>query len=85
MPSLAASASPLQSVVDLRATMDGTMQVSKEHLLAVLARTGRQDLIEQAKRDLPEMIDTDRDLDEEHLLKYGLTRGQLIDRMGGSP
>ena len=42
-------------------------------------------MIEKAKRDLPETIDTDRDIDQQRLFEYGLTRNQLIDRMGGSP
>jgi hypothetical protein len=61
------------------------MKVSKQEVLSVLARTGRGDLMEKAKRDLPETIDTDRDLDERRLFEYGLTRNQLTDRMGGSP
>jgi hypothetical protein len=61
------------------------MKVPKQDVLAVLARVGRADLIEEAKRNLPDPIDTDRDIDQERLLQYGLTRGQLIDRMGGSP
>ena len=65
--------------------MDEIMKVPKQHVLAVLARVGRGDLIEQARRDLPETIDTDRDIDQQRLYEYGLTRNQLIDRMGGSP
>jgi hypothetical protein len=61
------------------------MKVPKQDVLAVLARVGRADLIEEAKRNLPDPIDTDRDIDQQRLLQYGLTRGQLIDRMGGSP
>jgi hypothetical protein len=61
------------------------MKVPKQEVLDLLARVGSADLIEQAKRDLPEMVDTDRDLDQERLYEYGLTRDQLIDRMGGSP
>jgi hypothetical protein len=61
------------------------MKVPKQHVLAVLARVGRDDLIEKAKRDLPETIDTDRDIDQQRLYEYGLTRNQLMDRMGGSP
>jgi hypothetical protein len=61
------------------------MKVPKQEALAMLARVGRADLIEEAKRDLPDPIDTDRDLDLERLVQYGLTRDQLIDRMGGSP
>jgi hypothetical protein len=61
------------------------MKVPKEDALVMLARVGRADLIEEAKRDLPDPIDTDRDIDLERLVQYGLTRDQLIDRMGGSP
>ena len=61
------------------------MEVSKQQVLSVLARVGRGDVIEKAKRDLPETIDTDRDIDQQRLYEYGLTRSQLIDRMGGSP
>jgi hypothetical protein len=60
------------------------MQISKEQVLEILVRTGRRDLIEQAQRALPDTIDTDR-LDQNLLLRYGLTRDQLVDRMGGSP
>lgn len=61
------------------------MNVPKQQVLAVLARAGRQDLIEEAKRTLPDPVDTDRDIDQERLLQYGLTRGQLINRLGASP
>jgi hypothetical protein len=61
------------------------MKVPKQQVLAMLARVGRQDLIEDAKRTLPDPVDTDRDIDQQRLLQYGITRGQLIDRMGASP
>ena len=61
------------------------MKVPKQEVLSVLARVGRGDVIENAKRDLPETIDTDRDIDQQRLFQYGLTRNQLIDRIGGSP
>ena len=61
------------------------MKVPKREVLSVLARVGRGDLIEKAKRDLPQTIDTDSDIDQQRLFEYGLTRNQLIDRMGGSP
>jgi hypothetical protein len=57
------------------------MKVPKQEVLSVLARVGRGDAIEKSKRDLPETIDTDRDIDQQRLLEYGLTRNQLIDRM----
>jgi hypothetical protein len=61
------------------------MKVPKQEVLAVLARVGRQDLIEQAKRNLPDPVDTERDIDQARLIEYGLTRDQLMNRMGGSP
>jgi len=61
------------------------MKVPKQDALDMLARVGRTDLIEEARRNLPDPIDTDRDVDLERLLQYGLTRDQLVDRMGGSP
>ncbi|HEX4010111.1 MAG TPA: hypothetical protein VHX62_08890 [Solirubrobacteraceae bacterium] len=80
---------PVAVAEDIRATAthrtDCMMKVPKQEVLAVLARVGRQDLIEEAKRNLPDPVDTDRDLDRERLVRYGLTRDQLIDRMGGSP
>jgi hypothetical protein len=61
------------------------MKVPKQEVISALARVGRGDLTEKAKRDLPETIDTDRDIDQRRLFEYGVTRNQLIDRMGGSP
>lgn len=61
------------------------MKVPKQELLSLPARVGRGDLIEKAKRDLPETIDIDRAVDQQRLFQYGLTRNQVIDRMGGSP
>jgi len=61
------------------------MNVPKQEVLSVLTRVGRGDVIEKAKHDLPDTIDTDRDIDQQRLFESGLTRNQLIDRMGGSP
>ena len=40
------------------------MKVRKQEVLAVLARVGRDDLIEQAERNLPDPVHTDRDIDQ---------------------
>jgi hypothetical protein len=61
------------------------MKVPKQEVLSVLARVGRGDVIEKAKRDLPDTIDTDSDINQQRLFESGLTRNELIDRMGGSP
>jgi len=39
--------------------------------------------IENALRQLPDPIDAERDSDV--LVKYGMSPGALMDRMGGSP
>ena len=61
------------------------MKVPKQEVLSVLARVGRGDVIEKAKRDLPDTIDTYSDINQQRLFESGLTRNELIDRMGGSP
>lgn len=59
------------------------MQISKKELVAVLRRVGRVDLIDEVNRTLPDPVDTVRDA--QLLAHYGLTRGQLVDQIGGSP
>lgn len=59
------------------------MQISKKELVAVLRRVGRVDLIDEVNRILPDPVDTVRDA--QLLAHYGLTRGQLVDQIGGSP
>lgn len=59
------------------------MQISKKELVAVLRRVGRVDLIDEINRTLPDPVDTVRDAQQ--LAHYGLTRGQLVDQLGGSP
>jgi hypothetical protein len=61
------------------------MELSKQEVLAILARAGRHDLIDEAERVLPDTVDTDSRTDQEKLAKLGVTRGQLVDRLGGSP
>lgn len=59
------------------------MELEKRDLLRLLRRIGRFDLIEEVDRVLPDRIDTIRDA--QLLARYGLTRNQLTDRLGGSP
>jgi hypothetical protein len=50
----------------------------------ILQRAGySQERIDDVLRHVPDPIDTERD--GETLLKVGVSRGILIDRMGGSP
>jgi hypothetical protein len=59
------------------------MRIAKTDLLRLLVRIGRTDLIEEVDRALPDLVDTRRDA--LLLARYGLTRNQLTDRLGGSP
>jgi hypothetical protein len=59
-------------------------QRSKADVLAIMKRLGLDDdLIADAARILPDPVDLD--LDQRVLARFGLSRGGLIDRMGGSP
>lgn len=56
---------------------------SKHDVLETLRRTGTYGLIEGKEDQLPDPVDLDRD--EQLLADLGITRGLLIDTMGGSP
>jgi len=58
-------------------------QFSKEHVTSLLNRMGYKELAKEASRALPDPVDFDRlaTWAQEH----GLTRDDLISRMGGSP
>jgi hypothetical protein len=60
-----------------------TQQVSKHRVLEIMQRVGLGELVRAADRELPDPVDLNRD--QALLLKYGLDRERLIDRMGGSP
>ncbi len=49
----------------------------------MLRRTGLPELAEEALRVLPDPVDLDFAV--KVLESYGVTRDELIDRMGGSP
>ena len=58
-------------------------QFSKKDVIDMLNRLGYTELAEEASRILPDPVDADRL--EALGLQYGLTRDELISRMGGSP
>jgi hypothetical protein len=60
------------------------VEISKEKVLDLLIRTGRHDLLDRAKRELPDKIDLDK-VDGELLVGLGLDRDSLVSQMGGSP
>jgi hypothetical protein len=57
--------------------------VSREWAVDFMRSMGYQDVADEAERTLPDPVDMDE------LVKFGeshgLNRGELVDRMGGSP
>jgi hypothetical protein len=60
-----------------------TMSMPKEELVRVLRNAGLDEVAEEAERTLPDEVDLDRAA--EFGLRHGITRDELISRMGGSP
>jgi hypothetical protein len=58
-------------------------QFSRQHVIDVLNRVGYTELAEEASRILPDPVDVDQLV--ELGIHYGVTRDDLISRMGGSP
>ena len=56
---------------------------SKQDILETLRRAGAYALIDGKEDELPDPVDLDRD--EPLLATLGITRGMLLDLMGGSP
>jgi hypothetical protein len=59
------------------------MQCARQDVVDVLRRTGLPELAEEALRVLPDPVDLDSAA--AILQSYGVTRDELVDRMGGSP
>jgi hypothetical protein len=58
-------------------------QYSKQHVLDVLHTLQRPDLADEASRDLPDPVDIDRLVP--WMQQRGLTRDEIVSRLGGSP
>jgi len=58
------------------------MQVDKETILEFLRERGQDDQAQQAKGELPEQVDTDRDA--ALLEKYGIDPQALLAKVGGT-
>jgi len=59
------------------------MQLSRQHVVDVLRKTGLSEEADEALRELPDPVDLDQAA--EWCAKYGITRDDLVSRMGGSP
>jgi len=58
-------------------------QYTKDEIVRLLRRAGLEDAAEEAERVLPEKFDLMRAA--EFGMRHGITRDELISRMGGSP
>ncbi|GAB2693563.1 hypothetical protein [Thalassiella azotivora] len=58
------------------------MQIDKNQIIELLRSQGNQDKAEQADRDLPQQVDTDRDAGL--LDTLGIDVQDLLGRLGGS-
>ena len=57
--------------------------ITKHEIVRVLRNAGLPDVAEEAERSLPDEVDLERAA--EFGARYGITRDELISRMGGSP
>jgi hypothetical protein len=57
--------------------------MKKEEIVRMLRSAGFDEAADDAERSLPEDVDLERA--QEFGLRYGITRDELISRMGGSP
>jgi hypothetical protein len=58
-------------------------QYSRQEIVATLRRAGFAEVADEALRDLPDPVDTDRL--EAFCLQHNVTMDDLISQMGGSP
>ena len=57
------------------------MQIDKETVLGFLEERGEQDKAEQARRELPDQVDTERDGDL--LSRFGIDPADLLGKFTG--
>ena len=63
--------------------MIAVQQYSRQHVVDVLHTLKRPDLADEASRDLPDPVDIDRLVP--WMQQRGLTRDEIVSRLGGSP
>jgi hypothetical protein len=59
------------------------MLIPKQEIIAVLRRAGLSEVAEDADRSLPDPVELEQAA--EFCMPYGVTKDELISRMGGSP
>ena len=59
------------------------MQVTRQHMVDILRIAGLPELAEEVHRTLPDPVEYDHAA--RFLVRYGITKDELISRRGGSP
>ena len=59
------------------------MQVARQHVVEILRVSGLPEVAEEARRALPDPVEYDEA--ERFLAQFGVTKDELISRVGGSP
>ena len=59
------------------------MQVTRQHVVDILRRTGLQELADEAVRILPDPVDLDYAVHWSE--RHGISQDVLVSLMGGSP
>jgi hypothetical protein len=59
------------------------MQYTRQAVVDLLRRTGFEEAADEAQRVLPDELDLDQVVS--WAARYGITRDELVSRMGGSP
>jgi hypothetical protein len=57
--------------------------VAREHVVGILRAAGLSEAADNAERELPDEVEYQQA--EEYLGRHGITKDELISRMGGSP
>ena len=60
-----------------------TAHPTKAQVIAMMRRLGMEDKIDEANRELPDVIDVERDSDK--LRALGLSLDTIVNELGGSP
>ena len=63
--------------------MPDPVRFTRHEIVAVLRRVGLPEVADEAARSLPDQVDLE--LAAKFVAPYGITRDELISRMGGSP
>ena len=59
------------------------MEIPKDKILDLIRQQGKSDQVEQAKKELPDQVDPERD--SGLLEKFGLKPQDVLSKLGGIP